>query len=144
MTATPSAIETLPVPNAPPLGDDDPCPQTLPSSRIPVVEEVAVQETPPKEALFTFAQQVYNEQLRLREALQQAQKGNRRLDRKRKALAARLEVAKAKEAVAIAALAKLRDACLEIGPAYNAKPSERAAYHSALAEARDLITGGRL
>lgn len=141
-----SETTSAPTLNSPPLGsDEDPCPQTLPSSRIPVVEEVVSRsDVPPVSAQMAFLQDVYNRQLSLQEQVRSLQKGNRRLAKKRKSLAARLEAAKAREAVTLALLSKLRNAVLDAGINGYASSHEKQAVNEALAEARLHITGGRL
>jgi hypothetical protein len=136
-----------PTVNSPALSDEDPCPQTLPSSRIPAVEVeevVSRNDTPPVSAQLAFLQEVYGRQLALTEQVRSLQKGNRRLAKKRKSLAARLEVARAREAVTLALLSRLRNAVLDAGVNSHATRDSTQAVYEALAEARLHITGGRL
>jgi hypothetical protein len=91
-----------------------------------------------------FLQEVYGRQLAQAEQIRGLQKGNRRLAKKRKSLAARLEVARAREAVTLALLSKLRNAVLDAGINGFASHHDKAAVNEALAEARLHITGGRL
>ncbi len=137
---------SAPTLTAPSLGSEveEPCPQTLPSSRVPVVEVVVAQDDLPKDALFTFAKEVYERSLKQQEAIRSLQKGNRRLAKKRKSLAARLEVAKAKEAVANALLHRLRLACAEAGTSQLATKEARFRLVRLLDEAQEHLTGGRL
>lgn len=139
-----------PTVNSPGYTEDDACPQTLPSSRIPAAQPAEVEEVvsrsdvPPVSAQMAFLQDVYNRQLSLQEQVRSLQKGNRRLAKKRKSLAARLEVAKAREAVVTALLSQLRNAVLDAGINGYASSHEKQAVNEALAAAREHITGGRL